>query len=263
MCISLLAVADEMRGVQVQRKGLGRHLMRTVEMIARKQGMMHLMIPVVVKDEGAKNWVLDGLNGFKLDDLSGVASYDGQDPAALLYEDATFNVYSKELGAVTPGVEDAASTAASTPAKKGVATPSDGELSAASTPEKDEAVSAGSGLGSSMAFDPTFGAAGSASKGAETAADALLVELKSRGVIPESMGSEAKVLLQGLMMQYQEAHGRAPNGDDIAKWLGKIAEHAADDAAAQGEEEDESEDEDNSDDDEGESDEDDAGSGGK
>ena len=73
-------------------------------MIARKQGMMHLMIPVVVKDEGAKNWVLDGLNGFKLDDLSGVASYDGQDPAALLYEDATFNVYSKELGAVTPGV---------------------------------------------------------------------------------------------------------------------------------------------------------------
>ncbi len=48
--------------------------------------------------------MLDGLNGFKLDDLSGVASYDGQDPAALLYEDATFNVYSKDLGAVTPGV---------------------------------------------------------------------------------------------------------------------------------------------------------------
>jgi len=255
-----------MRGVQVQRKGLGRHLMRTVEMIARKQGMMHLMIPLVVKDEGAKNWVLDGLNGFKLDDLSGVASYDGQDPAALLYEDATFNVYSKELGAVTTGVESSTST----PAKKGVATPSDGELSAASTPEKDEVASGGFGLGSStaaaappVAFDPTFGAAGSTSKGAETAADALLVELKSRGVIPESMGSEAKVLLNGLMMQYQEAHGRAPNGDDIAKWLVKIAEHAAEDAAAQGEEEDESEDEDNSDDDEGESDEDDAGSGGK
>ena len=184
-------------------------MMRTVELIARKQGMMHMMLPVVVKDEDTKNWALNGLTGFKLDDLSGIASYDGQDPSALLYEDGTFNVFSKELAPSTPVVEDAAAAAASTPAKKGATTPSEGDLSAASTPEKDEAASGAAGLGfgaaaAPVAFDPTFGAASSASGAADTAADTLLAELTSRGVIPSGMGSEAKVLLQGLMMQYQE-----------------------------------------------------------
>ena len=41
---------------------------------------------------------------------------------------------------------------------------------------------------------------------------------------------QAKVLLQGLMLQYEEVNGRAPNGDDITKWLGKLAAHAAEDA---------------------------------
>ena len=103
-------------------------------------------------------------------------------------------------------VEDAAAAAASTPAKKGATTPSEGDLSAASAPEKDEAA-AGLGFGAAaapVAFDPTFGAASSASGAADTAADTLLAELTSRGVIPSGMGSEAKVLLQGLMMQYQE-----------------------------------------------------------
>ena len=88
----------------VQRKGLGRHLMRTVEMIARKQvainylqstilvqclhvtsrrnkrlmsfgteqEMSYVMMPVVVKNEGAKDFVLHGLNGWTMDDFSAV-----------------------------------------------------------------------------------------------------------------------------------------------------------------------------------------------
>ena len=50
---------------------------------------------------------------------------------------------------------------------------------------------------------------------------------------------QAKVLLQGLMLQYEEVNGRAPNGDDITKWLGKLAAHAAEDSAAQDDEEEE------------------------
>lgn len=37
---------------QAQRKGLGRHLVRSLEMIARKQRMMHVMLPVTVADDG-------------------------------------------------------------------------------------------------------------------------------------------------------------------------------------------------------------------
>lgn len=219
---------------EVQRKGLGRHLMRTLELIAHKQGMMHLMMPVVVKDEVAKNFALKGLKDFQLDDLSGVASYDGQDAASLLYEDATFQILSKTLSPAAPIPEDVVSADATTPAKKGLP-PSDGDLSAASTPAKDEAALGFGGAASSVtpvAFDPTFGAP-AAPSGTDAVTDSLLAELVSQGVIPASMGSDAKPLLQGLMMQYTEVHGRAPNGDDIAKWLGKIAEHANEDAAAQ------------------------------
>jgi hypothetical protein len=54
---------------------------------------------------------------------------------------------------------------------------------------------------------------------------------------------QAKVLLQGLMLQYEEVNGRAPNSDDIAKWLGKLAAHAAEDSAAQDAEEEEDDEE--------------------
>ena len=69
---------------EVQRKGLGCHLMQIAEIIACKQGMMHLMMPVVVKDEKARMFLLSGLSGFQQDDLSTIVSYDGQDASALL-----------------------------------------------------------------------------------------------------------------------------------------------------------------------------------
>ena len=69
---------------EVQRKGLGGHLMQISEIIACKQGMMHLMMPVVVKDENARRFLLSGLSGFQQDDLSTIVSYDGQDASALL-----------------------------------------------------------------------------------------------------------------------------------------------------------------------------------
>ena len=98
-----------------QRKGLGRHLMRTLEMIARKQvfgdcllmlssldlslatyidltflpilrfalslsfskskqEMPHIMMPVVVKNDGAREFVMRGLNGWIVENFSSVVS---------------------------------------------------------------------------------------------------------------------------------------------------------------------------------------------
>ena len=243
-----LYVMDLQLEPEVQRRGLGRHLMRTLELIGHKQGMKHMMIPIVVKDENTKNFVLHGLTDYKMDDLSGVASYDGQDAAELLYEDATFHIFSKAL---TPA--ESTSESAHSPAKKDA--PSDGDLSAAPTPAKEPAASSSSPP--SFSFDPTFGAApAAAGPAAGSAADVLLVDLVSRGVIPAGMGGDAKVLLEGLMLQFSQEHGREPNAEDIAKWLGKLAQHAAEDADTQDgesdedEEEEESGDEEESDDDE-------------
>ena len=252
-----LYVMDLQVEPEVQRKGIGRHLMRTLELIARKQGMMHVMLPVVVKDEAAKQFVLSGLNGFKQDDLAELKSYDGQDAADLLQEDGTFCIFSKALAPVPAATEEA--TTSASPAKKGSAT--DGDLSAAATPEKDEAGARGAfDFGASASevpapsFDPTFGASPAAT-GCDAAADALLAELISSGVIPESMGSEAKTLLQGLMLQYEQVHGRAPNSEDVAKWLNTIAQHASEDAA-HGADDGESEDENDSSDEDEDEDED-------
>ena len=220
-----LYVMDIQLEPEVRRQGLGRHMMRTLELIAHKQGMMHMMLPVVVKDDVAKNFALNGLKGYTLDDLSAVQSYDGQDAAELLREDATFQCFSKALAPPNPAAET------STPVKKAESSPSDGALSAAPTPDKAAfgfGVAAGASSAPAVTFDPTFGAA--AAQPAASAADALLKELVDRGVIPEGMGANAKPLIEGLMLQFEQANGRAPNGDDIAKWLGKIAEHAAEDA---------------------------------
>ena len=52
------------------------------------------------------------------------------------------------------------------------------------------------------------------------------------------------------------SHGRAANGDDISKWLSKIAEHAAEDAAAQEDDDDQETDSEDDEDEEGDEDED-------
>ncbi len=101
-------------------------------------------------------------------------------------EDATFHIYSKSLHPEQTPTEVSFNT---TPAKTGAAAPSDGDLSAAATPEKE---SSSSLPPATLSFDPSFGAAASSS-GSDAAADALLAELISQGVIPSGMGSEVDI----------------------------------------------------------------------
>ncbi len=114
-------------------------------------------------------------------------------------EDATFQIFSKSLLPAAPTPLEASFN--TTPAKTGAAAPSDGDLSAAATPEKEEASSPVFSSSSSLppatlSFDPSFGAA--ASSGSDAASDALLAELISQGVIPSGMGSE--VVIQSLYL---------------------------------------------------------------
>jgi hypothetical protein len=102
-------------------------------------------------------------------------------------EDATFHIYSKCLHPDQTPTEVSFNT---TPAKTGAAAPSDGDLSAAGTPEKE--ASSSSLPPATLSFDPSFGAAASSS-GSDVAANTLLAELISQGVIPSGMGSEVDI----------------------------------------------------------------------
>lgn len=102
-------------------------------------------------------------------------------------EDATFHIYSKCLHPEQRPTDVSFNT---TPAKTGATAPSDGDLSAAGTPEKES--SSSSLPPATLSFDPSFGAAASSS-GSDVAADTLLAELISQGVIPSGMGSEVDI----------------------------------------------------------------------
>ena len=77
----------------VQRKGLGRHLLTMLELIARKGNMYEMVMPVPKSDlaEGATAFALGGLKGWALDDLSEVAPKT----ARAIAEDGSLSVYVK------------------------------------------------------------------------------------------------------------------------------------------------------------------------
>eukprot|EP00960_Hanusia_phi_P030478 748648-Hanusia_phi.AAC.2 len=123
-----LYVMDIQLEEHVRRKGLGTHLMRAIEMIARQQRMMHILIPVVKEDRDAKSFVLNGMRGFAEEHLGReIISYDGQQPAKIFAADKTFLLFSKRL-LLAP------SNASNTAARDARA--ADDQLSAASTPQK-------------------------------------------------------------------------------------------------------------------------------
>ena len=235
-----LYVMDAQLEPAVQRKGLGTHMFSMLDTIARKQGMNHLMLPFVKGDEGTKAFCLDGLAGFAVDDLSSVATaQDGEfDAADILAEDGTFSILSRK--------PDAALGAAGTPAK-----PTDGERSAADTPEKE----AGAAPVAALAFDPTFGAADAGKDAKEDARDAAAAELikalEDAGGLPVGLDQAAKSMLVSLLEMFKEQTGREPTREDIQGWVAKIQEHAGEENGDEedGEEgsEDESEDEDEDD----------------
>ncbi|EKX49458.1 hypothetical protein GUITHDRAFT_136122 [Guillardia theta CCMP2712] len=64
-----LYVMDIQLEESVRRRGLGKHLMTVIENIARQQGMMHILFPVVKEDRRARSFVLEGLSGYVAEHL--------------------------------------------------------------------------------------------------------------------------------------------------------------------------------------------------
>jgi GNAT superfamily N-acetyltransferase len=62
-----LYVLDMHLEKEIQKKGLGKHLLVILELIARKQSMSRLSFPIFLGDEATKTWLLKQGKGYSLD----------------------------------------------------------------------------------------------------------------------------------------------------------------------------------------------------
>lgn len=63
-----------------RRKGLGRHLLVLLELIARRTRMRFLSLPVMNGDDAARDWVTRGGKGFAVDtSLEALVGFDAQE----------------------------------------------------------------------------------------------------------------------------------------------------------------------------------------
>jgi hypothetical protein len=126
-------------------------------------------------------------------------------------EDGTFVVISKSLDAPKPAVATIEAAPATPQKSKFGPAPSDGDLSAANTPAKDDVkTSPGSADAAPVpAFDPTFGASAPAAAAASqtSAASRLLSELRSIGAVPDNFGPDAERMLIELMDLFKQKNG--------------------------------------------------------
>lgn len=117
-------VMDEMEGETVlyiwdihvddayQRKGLGRHLLTVLELIARREQMKMIALPVQFSDERTLTWINSKCKGYTPDtSLLSLVGFDA--------EMEGFEVYRKILEVPKPKPETVA-TATATPVKKGL-----------------------------------------------------------------------------------------------------------------------------------------------
>ncbi|KAK3288444.1 hypothetical protein CYMTET_4079 [Cymbomonas tetramitiformis] len=119
-----LFIYDIQLSAEVQRKGLGKHLMQILELVARKHNMEHIILPVVQGNAIASDFVLRKLRGYS--------------PEREFNQDLTFDLLSKTLGAAKAVANSPASPLERTKGEKGCA-PSPVSVmnfpSAVSTPE--------------------------------------------------------------------------------------------------------------------------------
>jgi len=130
-------------------------------------------------------------------------------------EDGTFVVISKSLDAPKPAAATIEAAPATPQKSKSGPAPSDGDLSAANTPAKDDVKSASDSAAAAPvpAFDPTFGApvpaAAAADASQTSAASRLLSELRSIGAVPDDFGPDAERMLIELMDLFKQKNGKA------------------------------------------------------
>lgn len=75
-----LVLWDVAIDTDARRKGLGRHLLVLLELIARQTRMRFLSLPVINGDDETRDWVLRGGRGFAVDtSLEALVGFDSQE----------------------------------------------------------------------------------------------------------------------------------------------------------------------------------------
>lgn len=190
----------------VRRKGLGKHVMMLLELIARREKMHSVSIPVQMFDESTVAWISNGMKGYSTELI--VADVLAFDP-----DMEGFNVYSKAVKAKVVSAPSSPGPAAVSPVTV---------AASVGTPEKSNTPVAQASPQSIFDIcdpvtDEIDGAvsSGESDSDSEAGEDSMEAELDfSRLDIYDT--------LHGLKVLYREKHGEEPSDEIVEQWQNNI-----------------------------------------
>ena len=190
----------------VRRKGLGKHIMMLLELIARREKMHSVSIPVQMFDESTTAWIQNGMKGYSTElILRDVLAFDPDMEG--------FNVYSKSVGAKPKVVSPSPSPEPAAISPVTVTT-------SVGTPEKSTTPVAQASPQSVFdicdpAADELDGAISSDESDVDSEAD------EAEEPIEEELDFSQLDLhdtIHGLKVLYREKHGEEPSDEIVEQW---------------------------------------------
>ena len=199
-----------------QRRGLGKHILTLLELVARREGMKFLSVPVMLNDDVTLAWLAKAGQG-KFSPDESLRSMIDFDP-----EMEGFDVYSKTLAPIAPAAAAPAATgtaATGTPAKEGQ--------------DKSKAEASPTSVFDFSAIAAAVPAPASAEAETEAEAEADGV---SEGVTDADVDAlplrEALGKLQAL---YFEKHQEEPTAEMVAQWRSVLSQEGEGEEGEEGE----------------------------
>jgi GNAT superfamily N-acetyltransferase len=182
----------------IQRKGLGKHLLSILELVARKQGMAMLSVPVCLDDEVTTQW-LEKCRGFTPDPTLSLLGFNA--------EDEGFEVYIKRFGVpMAAAVKDPIAEMSAMLKKLSVAA-------------------------DKSASDSTVTSSESIQKAVESVELEDELDTSQESMVSESSTDEISLsdidqdrIVEELKILYRETNGREPQGEELTAWLSTLQE---------------------------------------
>ena len=202
---------------EIRRKGLGKHLMTILELVARREKMQHLSIPVQMFDEDTTAWIEHGMKGYNSDIiLREVLAFDPDMEG--------FNVFCKAIGAASKVVAVAPESASPI-----TVTGEPGTI----TPTKAKVTTAKASPQSVFEFHDSSATAidGAVSSGESDGNDSES-DREDEGQEVDISKLDLHDTIHGLKVLFKEKHGEEPSDEVMEQWLQNLKLSGSEEASS-------------------------------
>lgn len=213
-----LYVWDLQVDVCYQRQGLGRHLLTLLELIARREHMSYLSVPIQNRDPKSQSWI-SKVRGFKPDlELDSLVNFDP--------EKEGFNVYSKNLTVQVRRLKESRSMSSSIRQRQQTLAAEEAQISAMANKAAPTRRSPVSVTDAFVAEEPV--SSYSVEKDKESVKDES--DDSDDNVVEDDRysfdlsGLSEEDVINGLRELFKEKNGRDVTDEEVEQWMAAIKE---------------------------------------